>query len=219
MVCSSFSRFGFAAGSAQQSCRIASIYPRLGYGFGYNRTGSNDNPITNGDWQYGCVCADAHVVSQSGASPKFALTAGRLAYGKQIVDEHRAMRNETIIPNSDEFTDKRVRLNSTALSDRDVALNFDERTNKTVVPDFASIQVDGLDDSDVLPKYNIANSDRPQFWRCRHLSSSSELDRFRVHWRVPEWKRHCGRVTDQSAAFAPFECIQRNVRLRLVMVR
>src|SRR5438552_11362909 len=104
MVCTSFARFGSAAGTAQQSCRIPGVYPRFRDGLGDDGTGTDHNPITNRDREYGRVCANAHVIAQPGPSPKIASTLRRAPYGKQVIDEHRAVRNETVVPDSDQFT-------------------------------------------------------------------------------------------------------------------
>ena len=63
----------------------------------------------------------------------------RTTVAEQIVNEHRTMRNETVVTNRDELADERVGLNATPLTDGCSFLNLDERPDEGVITDVAPV--------------------------------------------------------------------------------
>ena len=54
------------------------------------------------------------------------------------------MRDETIIANGHEFTDKRMGLNSTMASDDNIFLDFHKGSDEGMATDFATVQINWL---------------------------------------------------------------------------
>jgi hypothetical protein len=73
--------------------------------FGYDRAGSDDRAIADHDWEYGCIGPDAHAIAKPGLVPE-APFPRRSSHNEWIINKHRAVRNETIIPNRNELADK-----------------------------------------------------------------------------------------------------------------
>lgn len=91
---------------------------------------------------------------------------------ENIIDKHRTVRNETIIPDTDSFTDERVGLNSAAPANRDVFLNFNKWPDKRIVSDQATVEIDRLHHLHILTELHIDNSDGAKFRRCHKLSTT-----------------------------------------------
>ncbi len=73
--------------------------------FGHDCASPDDDMIADRNREYGGVGPDAHAIANCCGSPEFALS-GRTARVKWIINKHRAVRNETIIPNRNELADK-----------------------------------------------------------------------------------------------------------------
>ena len=106
------------------------------------------------------------MIAESSRPPKLRFSR-RAADSEKVVDEHRPMRDETIIANGDELADERVRLNPATLPDGSPFLNLDEWPDEGVVADFAAIEIDRLHDSDVPAEFYLDNSDRANSWKVR----------------------------------------------------
>src|SRR6266550_5284384 len=78
---------------------------------GYNRPRAYHHPIPNCYRHNSRVRANANAVSNSGVTPKVAVPTRRTSDCKRVVDEFCTMRNETIIADANQFTDKGMRLN------------------------------------------------------------------------------------------------------------
>ncbi len=59
------------------------------------------------DWEDGSVCPDTHTITKLGLAPEAPFLRGA-AGNKGIINKHRPMRNEAIIPDRDELADKGV---------------------------------------------------------------------------------------------------------------
>ena len=88
-------------------------------------------------------------------SPEVALTLGRTSLCKEIINEHRAMRDKTVVSDRHKLTNKRVGLNAAPFPDDDVALDLDKWPDKAVLADRAAIEVHRLDDRDPFAKGHI----------------------------------------------------------------
>ena len=64
------------------------------------------------------------------------------------------MRNKTVIPNGDEFTDKRMRLDPAALADGGSFLDFNERADECLISDPAAIKIYRLNNGNVFAEVN-----------------------------------------------------------------
>jgi hypothetical protein len=126
--------------------------------FGYDRAGPDDCTVADRDWEDGSVCPDAHAIAKLGLAPEAPLR--RRAPGNEwIIDKHRPVRNEAIVPNRDQIADERVGLNPAPLADGCSFLYLNERSDEAIISDRAVIEINGLHDSDVFAKCNVDNSD------------------------------------------------------------
>ena len=69
------------------------------------------------------------------------------------------MRDETVVPDRYELTNKGMRLDTASLPNLHSLLNFDERTDERIVIDLATIEIHRLYNSDVLPEFDVDDSD------------------------------------------------------------
>ena len=76
------------------------------------------------------------------------------------------MRDEAVISDGNELTNKCVGLNSAPLADLYSLLYLNKWPNKSFISKYASIEVDRLNDSDVFPKRYIDNPSLPNFRVC-----------------------------------------------------
>ena len=98
------------------------------------------------------------MVAKFGRAPQIAASR-RASLNKEIVDEHRTMRDEAVVPDRYELANKCMRLDTASLPDLHSLLNFDERTDERIVIDLAPIEIDRLHNGDVLPEFDIDDSD------------------------------------------------------------
>jgi hypothetical protein len=98
------------------------------------------------------------MITKVGSPPKPRVSC-RATVAEQIVDEHGAMRNEAVVPHSNELADERVGLNPAALADGCPLLYLDEGPDKTVISNRAAIEIDRLNDGDVFAELHIDNAD------------------------------------------------------------
>src|SRR5262249_45776421 len=90
---------------SQQSCRVSNVNPRLSNVFGNNRASAYHDVIADRDRKDGRICSDAYTIPKSCCSPKVRLS-GRAPGNKLIIDKHSAMRNETVVSDGYELTNK-----------------------------------------------------------------------------------------------------------------
>ena len=102
-------------------------------------------------------------------TPEILSSLGGTAGGKEIVDEHCAVRDETIVSDRDQLADEGVGLDSASLSDHDAALNFDEGPNEAIVADFATVEVDRLDDCDSAAESHVDDARLSNRGFCRYV--------------------------------------------------
>ena len=88
------------------------------------------------------------------------------------------MRYETIISNSDELADKRVRLNFGPLTDDGATLDLDKGPNEAIISDCATVKVYGFDDGDAVAKGDINNPCLTNCGFCDCVFHNEEDDPF-----------------------------------------
>jgi len=69
------------------------------------------------------------------------------------------MRDKAVVPDRDQLANKCMRLDTAPLPDLYALLNFDKRADERVVIDLATIEVHRLHNGDVLPEFDIDDSD------------------------------------------------------------
>jgi len=143
--------------SPKQPRGVAYVEARFSDIFGYDRAGPDDRAIADPDWEDGSVCPDAHAIAKFGLAPEAPFRC-RSPGNEGIVDKHRPMRNEAIIPDGDQLTDEGVRLNTAALTYLRCFLYLDKRPDEAAISNRATIEIDRLYDDDVLTKLNVDNS-------------------------------------------------------------
>ena len=137
---------------SQKAGRIASVEPGLIDVLCHDGASSNHNTITNRHRKNSRVSTDANAVTDSRGLPLIPMATRRAAFVKQIVDEHRPVRDEAIVSHRNKLTDKRVRLDSASLTDAHSFLNLNEWSYKGLVTNGTSVKVNRLYDDDVVPK-------------------------------------------------------------------
>jgi len=70
-----------------------------------------------------------------------------------------------------------MRLDAGSRPDLNISLNFDERSNKAIIADFAAIQIDGINNSDVGSKLNV---DNPDFLKLNQ-SEPFDLTKYKIY--------------------------------------
>ncbi len=143
--------------SPKQPRGVTYVDARFSDIFGYDRAGADDRAIADPDWEDGSVCPDAHAIAKFGLAPEAPFRC-RSPGNEGIVDKHRPMRNEAIIPDGDQLTDEGVRLNTAALTYLRCFLYLDKRPDEAAISNRATIEIDRLYDDDVLTKLNVDNS-------------------------------------------------------------
>jgi hypothetical protein len=141
---------------------IAHVNSGDGNILGNNCTGSDDHLVANGDREDCRICPDTYSITKFGWSPKLWF-ASRSTVTEQIVNEHRAVRNETVVANRDEIADERVGLNAASLADGGSLLYLNERSNESIVADLTAVQVCRLYDGNIRAELNIDEPDRTLF--------------------------------------------------------
>jgi hypothetical protein len=142
----------------KEAGRVASVDAGHGNIFRNNCAGPYDDLVTYRDWENGGICSDANMITDFSWTPQFWLSGGTTV-AKQVINEHRAMGNETVIPYRNQLTNERVRLNSAAFSDACSFLYLYERSDESFIADLATIEVGRLYDSHVRPEFDVNNPD------------------------------------------------------------
>src|SRR6266550_9446920 len=78
----------------------------------------------------------------------------------KIINKHRSMRNEAVVPDCDQVADERVGLNPAPLSDGCSLLYLNERSDESFIADFTTIQVCRLYDGHICTELHIDNPGR-----------------------------------------------------------
>ena len=151
---------------SEQSRRVTDVEAGLGDIFGNNSAGPYDSAIADRDWEDGGICSDTYMIAKFGWPPELRFPR-RASSNKGIIDEHGAVRNEAIVSDRNEFADEGVGLNPAALADRYALLYLDEWPNEAVISNRATIEIDRLHDSDILPESGVHNSSMPDLGPCR----------------------------------------------------
>ncbi len=99
---------------------------------------------------------------------------------ERVVDEHDAVRNETVCTYCDAFANECMGLYSSTRPDTDAALYFDEGTNHHAVGQLAAVDVHRLVNYDLLSKNNIPDAAVTQGWDTHLLVSH----RFNCVWQA-----------------------------------
>ncbi|SRR6266487_5198134 len=73
--------------------------------FGYDRAGPDDCAVADRNWEDGSVCPDTYTIANPGLAPE-APFLRRAAGNKGIINKHRPVRNEAIVPGRDQLTDE-----------------------------------------------------------------------------------------------------------------
>jgi hypothetical protein len=81
--------------------------------------------------------------------PETLITSRRAALREEIVDEHGAVRNETVIADEVQLANEGMRLDPATAPDANPSLNFDKRPDKRLIANLAAIEIHRLDDGDV----------------------------------------------------------------------
>jgi len=90
---------------AKETRGVARVNAGNGDVLGHNGARADDDMITNRNRENGSICSDTHRIADLGLAPE-APFRRRSPRDEWIIDKHRPMRNEAIIPDGDELTDE-----------------------------------------------------------------------------------------------------------------
>jgi hypothetical protein len=142
----------------EEASGVANVNTGLGYILSHYGAGADYDPVADGDRENGRISPDADAVAKFGRAPEIAASR-RISLIKEIVDEHRSVRDEAVVPDCDQLANKGMRLDTASLPNLHSLLDFDERTDERIVIDPATIEIDRLHNGDVLPEFDIDDSD------------------------------------------------------------
>jgi hypothetical protein len=77
--------------------------------------------------------------------------------------------DETIVPDRNELTNERVRLDSTPPADDGFSLNLHEWTNKTIVANRTSVEVYWFYHRHSFSEYNVTDTDNSKVRLIHHI--------------------------------------------------
>jgi hypothetical protein len=92
------------------------------------------------------------------------IAPGRASTGKQVVDEHDAVADKTVVADGNQFANEGVGLDFRSIADPDTFLYLDEWTDERIISDLASVHVDGFNDGYVFTEFDIADGDPFNSW-------------------------------------------------------
>ena len=124
--------------ATKEARRVAGVNAGLDDIFGNNGAGSNHDLIADRDRQDGGIGSDADAVAKFSLSPERRLSR-RSARHEEIINKHRSVRNEAVVPNRDQIANERVGLDPAALSNLCPFLDFNERPDERFIADFTTI--------------------------------------------------------------------------------
>ena len=90
---------------SQEPSRASHINTRLGDILGNYSAGADYNVVANRDGKNRRIRSDADIVAKLGRTPEIAVSR-RAPLNKEIVNEHRSVRDEAVVPDRDELTNK-----------------------------------------------------------------------------------------------------------------
>jgi hypothetical protein len=138
---------------------IARVNARNSNIFGNDRAGSDDHLITDRDWEDSGICSDTHTIAKFGWSPELRFS-GRATGDERIINKHRSMRNEAVVPDRDQIADEGVGLNPAPLSDGCSLLYLNERSDESFIADVTTIQVCRFYDGHICAELHVDEADR-----------------------------------------------------------
>jgi len=141
---------------AKETRGVARVNAGNGDVLGHNGARADDDMITNRNRENGSICSDTDRIADLGLAPKTPFRC-RSTINEAIINKHRPMRNEAVVPNRNQIADKRVGLNPAPLSDGCSLLYLNERPDETAISNRAPIEIDRLYNDDVLAEINIDN--------------------------------------------------------------
>jgi hypothetical protein len=151
--------------SPKQPRWISNVNTRLGDILGDHRPGSDNHLITDRDREYRGISPDTDMIAKFGGTPEIAVWR-RTSLNKEIVDKHRSVRNEAVVPNRYKLADKRMGLNPAPLADIYSLLYLYKWPDKGPIPNSAPIEIHWVHHRDVFTECYIDNPRVPNFWLC-----------------------------------------------------
>ena len=149
----------------KQTRGVADIEAGFGDVLGNDCASADDCSVTDRDREHRSIRSNAHTIAKLCGSPQVPFLS-RAAGIKAIIDKHRPVRNEAIIPDRDQIADKRVRLNPASLADGCSVLYLNEWSNEAAIPNRATVEIDRLYDGHILTELNVNYSSLPDLRLC-----------------------------------------------------
>jgi len=150
----------FLREGAYKASRVAHIYAWFCNILCHHSARAHYGIVADADRQNRCVRANGYIGTDVGGRPQGFVATGWPTDTEQIIDEHGAMGDETIIANCYKLANKRVGLYPAVFAYFHVFLNLHERADKGILAYFTSIKIDRLNNGDAGAKaYIFANTD------------------------------------------------------------
>lgn len=124
-----------------------------------NCPSSYNHVIADRDRKDCCICSNTHMTAKFGRPPKLWLS-GRATGDERIINKHRSMRNEAIVPDCDEIADEGVGLYPAPLTDDCSLLDLNERSDESLIANVTTVQVCRLYDGDICTELHVDEPDR-----------------------------------------------------------
>lgn len=119
------------------------------------------------------------MITDVGREPERFVSSSRAAIREEVVDEHNPMPDEAVIANGDQFANKCVRLDAGVGTNCYAPLHFNEWADETVIPNFASVKIDRLNQRHFFTKDDVDDSTLQDSWFTHKIIS---LIQDGIHW-------------------------------------
>jgi hypothetical protein len=182
--------------TTQETRGVARINAGFGNVPGHHCTGPNDHMVADRHREDGRIGAHTDVTANFCGPPKLPFPLARTANREEIVDEHRAVRNEAIVANRHHIANEGVGLDPAAFSHHGSALDFNKRADEAVVAYDATIEINGLNDGDLFAERDVHHPGMLDFW-FSHKLLIRPVQRHRSR-RAFQYRNHVPSVLDAA---------------------
>jgi len=180
--------------TTQEARGVARINARFGNVPGHHCTGPNDHMVADRHREDGRIGPHTDVTANFCGPPKLPFPLARTANREEIVDEHRAVRNEAIIANRHHIANEGMGLDPAAFSHHGSALDFNKRADEAIVANDATIEINGLNDGDLFAERDVHHPSMLNFW-FSHKLLIRPVQRHRSR-RTFQYRNHVPTVLD-----------------------
>jgi hypothetical protein len=140
---------------SQLLCRVSGINARFEDVPGYYGPRTDDDIVADRHGKYCGIGAYRDMIAYAGALPLGWIAARGAAAGEEIIDEHDAMPDKTMITYFHQLTDKTMGLDLAKIADPRISLDLYKGTDKGIIADRAAIEIHRRYDRYLLAESNV----------------------------------------------------------------